>query len=144
MGKLLDEAVENAPNRRGFLAKTGLFGAATLAAAGLRNVDGQTTAAPTDADILNFALNLEYLEAEFYTVATTGLTIDKMGIGITGSGAAGATTGGGQVNFAASNSNAPMASAIAMEIAYDERAHVTYIRAALAAAGATPIAKPAN
>ena len=109
MGKLLDEAIENAPNRRGFLAKTGLFGAATLAAVGLRNVEGQTTAAPTDADILNFALNLEYLEAEFYTVATTGMTIDKMGVGITGSGTAGATTGGGQVNFAASNSSAPMA-----------------------------------
>lgn len=36
-----------------------------------------------------------------------------------------------------------MASAIAMEIANDERAHVAYIRAALAAAGATPISKPA-
>src|SRR5580658_1536478 len=105
-------------------------------------MEGQTTTAPTDADILNFALNLEYLEAEFYTVATTGMTIDKMGIGITGSGTAGATTGGAQVNFG-SNSNAPMAAAIANEIAFDERAHVAYIRDALAAAGDVPIAKPA-
>lgn len=156
MGKLLDAATENAPNRRSFLSKTALFGAATVAAAGLRNVQGQTASAPSDADILNFALNLEYLEAEFYTVATTGMTIDKMGIDITGSGTAGATTGGAKVNFTASSSAStstsssglasaltPMSAAIASEIAYDERAHVAYIRSALTAAGATPIAKPA-
>jgi hypothetical protein len=142
MGKLLEKAIIDVPNRRRFLTKTGMFGAATLAAAGLRNAAGQTSTAPTDADILNFALNLEYLEAEFYTVATTGMTIEQMGIGITGSGTPGATTGGAQVNFAA-NANAPMSSAIAGEIAFDERAHVQFIRAALTAAGATPIAKPA-
>lgn len=142
MGKLLEETIENAPNRRRFLAKTAMFSAAAVAASGLRSAEGQSTAAPTDADILNFALNLEYLEAEFYTVATTGRTIDTMGIGITGSGTAGTTTGGAQVNFGA-NANAPLASAIALEIAFDERAHVAYIRAALAAAGAPAIAKPA-
>src|ERR1700730_17656709 len=50
-----------------------------------------------DVDILNFALNLEYLEAEFYTVVTTGQTIDQIGIGIDGAGTLGPTTGGAQV-----------------------------------------------
>ena len=36
MGNLLDKAIENAPNRRSFLSKTALFGAATIGAAGLR------------------------------------------------------------------------------------------------------------
>ncbi len=35
-------------------------------------------AAITDNDILNFALNLEYLEAQFYTLAVYGVTIDKL------------------------------------------------------------------
>lgn len=52
-----------------------------------------------DTDILNFALNLEYLEAEFYTYATTGHGIDTAGIAITGVGTQGATTGGAQVSF---------------------------------------------
>lgn len=35
-------------------------------------------AAITDFDILNFALNLEYLEAQFYNLAVYGVTIDKL------------------------------------------------------------------
>ena len=37
-----------------------------------------------EVDILNFALNLEYLEAEFYTYATTGKSITSFGIGTKG------------------------------------------------------------
>ena len=37
-----------------------------------------------EMDILNFALNLEYLEAEFYTYAVTGKSISSFGVGTKG------------------------------------------------------------
>ena len=58
-----------------------------------------------EVDILNFALNLEYLEAEFYTYATTGKSITSFGIGIKGRAngdnptSGGTTVGGGKVTF---------------------------------------------
>jgi len=91
----------------------------------------------TDFDILNFALNLEYLEAEFYTVATTGMTLAQSGATITGSGTAGPTTGGSQVALTGA------ALAIAQEIAKDEQTHVKFIQTAIASLGGTSIAKPA-
>jgi len=137
-GSILEEAIAAASNRRSFLGKIAVASAGAVAlGAGL--MEGQTSA-PTDADILNFALNLEYLEAEFYTVATTGKTIDQVGVSIAGSGAQGAATGGKMVNL--TNSSFPTA-AIAMEIAEDERSHVTLLQQALTAAGAQPIAQPA-
>lgn len=136
--KILEEAIEAASDRRSFLTKIAIASAG-VAAINTGLLQGQTTA-PTDADILNFALNLEYLEAEFYTVATTGMTIDQMGIGITGTGTQGAATGGKMVNL--TNSQFPIAQ-IAAQIADDERSHVTLIRQALTAAGAQPIAQPA-
>jgi hypothetical protein len=137
-GRILEETIAAASNRRRFMGKIAIASAGA-AAMGAGLMKGQTSA-PSDADILNFALNLEYLEAEFYTVATTGMTIDQMGIGITGTGTQGAATGGQKVDL--TNSSFPTL-AIVDEIANDERDHVTLIRQALTAAGAQPIAQPA-
>ncbi len=88
-----------------------------------------------DFDILNFALNLEYMEAEFYTFATTGGGIFAQGVPTDGVGIQGVTTGGSQVTFSDSE-----LSDIAVEIAADERAHVLLLRSAL---GNLAVAKPA-
>jgi hypothetical protein len=138
--QIVDDVVAASPNRRSFLNKIAIASAAVAAGGSMSKFAQGAPTAPTDADILNFALNLEYLEAEFYTVATLGMTIDQVGIGITGTGTAGATTGGSQVTFTNSTFKT---SDIAMQIGADERAHVTLIRSALTAAGAQPIAKPA-
>ena len=45
---------------------------------------GHPDAEVLEEDILNFALNLEYLEAEFYTYAVTGKSITSFGLGIDG------------------------------------------------------------
>ena len=104
-----------------------------------KDASAQTTVTINDAAILQFALNLEYLEAEFYTYALTGQSITAMGVSISGQGTAGATTGGQQVNFI---NNSTLALSVA-QIAADERAHVTLLQGAITSLGVTPIAKPA-
>jgi hypothetical protein len=131
-------------NRRSALAKMGL-GALGIAALG--TIANKAAAAfadgaavnPTDLAVLNFALNLEYLEAEYYTYATTGAGIAAAGIGVNGTGTAGTVTvkASPMVPF-----QTAAIQSYAMEIAQDERNHVAFLRAAITAAGGTPVAEP--
>src|SRR6516162_1250280 len=95
-----------------------------------------------EADILNFALNLEYLEAEFYTYATTGKSISTFGIGSKGRAGGpnpthgGNTVGGRKVNF---SDDERLLHDMATQIGADERAHVVLLRGAL---GSSAVAMP--
>ncbi|MGE3277895.1 MAG: ferritin-like domain-containing protein [Vicinamibacterales bacterium] len=133
------ELVTSAVSRRRF-AKQAITAGFTIGAAGL--LDGAASSADaqalSDVDILNFALNLEYLEAEFYTVLTSGVTIDMApyNIGIGGTGTPGPTTGATRLDFAGDR----LLEQTALELAHDERSHVEILREAL---GSNAVAKPA-
>lgn len=125
-------------------AAGGLLSAYPAAAqeAGVQNFAGVFgTLSATDTAVLNFALNLEYLEAEYYTKATTGKTLEEIGMPINGVGKTGPTLGGQKINFTEIDKDGddPKLLAIAQEIAKDEQEHVRFLRYAL---GDKAIAKP--
>ena len=136
MDKLV-ELIRKAHSRRSFIAGAGVVGATAVLAGCGGSSTKPTTPPPTptpgitDADILNFALNLEYLEAEFYLRATTG-----QGLSSTDAGSgAGAVTGGSMVTFPTATLQQ-----YAFEIAQDELNHVRFLRQAL---GSAAVSRPA-
>jgi hypothetical protein len=132
---MFDDLASASPNPKRFMMK---LNTATERMGG----GGSPSEAISETDILNFALNLEYLEAEFYTYAVEGKSITSFGIGIDGKAngenpaSGGMTTGGSKVNF---DNDEIFSRDIAAEIGVDERAHVILLRNAL---GSAAVAKP--
>jgi hypothetical protein len=111
-------------------SKLGAFGGSPAAAAVADVTEKAATA--TDIAILNFALNLEYLEAEYYLRGAYGRGLSNNDV--TGTGILGSVTGGSAVPFQSS-----FYRDLSQEIARDEEAHVRFLRGAL---GSQAVARP--
>lgn len=117
--------------RRGLMKQAGLGLAGATALTALGTGSGLLTSSPAVA-LFNFALNFEYLGAEYYLRAVTGAGVAP---GLTsGTGTQGTVTGGSLVRF-----QSPAVAYYAQRLANDELAHVRFIHDVL---GAQAIAEP--
>ena len=136
--EVAEQLIGSSSDRRKFMKRVGAtsigVAAATMMGGTLTKLTAGSVQPLNDVQILNFALNLEYLEAEFYSVATTGQTLVQLGI-IKASATTGPTTGGQKVNFSSSGFDF-----LATALASDEQTHVLYLRSAL---GSKAVPKPA-
>jgi hypothetical protein len=135
---LIDRSAENPEDRRRFIkgasmAGLGVVGASVLGAVGAPAAKAEDEShGISDGAILNFALNLEYLEAEFYHYAVYG---DGLPSSLTyGKGNRGSVHGGRAVPFKSKGLKQ-----FATEIAKDEYEHVAFLRGAL---GGAAVARP--
>jgi hypothetical protein len=135
---LIDRSAENPEDRRRFIkgasvAGLGVVGASVLGAMGAPAAKAEDESyGISDGAILNFALNLEYLEAEFYHYAVYGCGLPSS---LTyGKGDRGNVYGGRAVHFKSRG-----VKQFATEIAKDEYEHVAFLRSAL---GGAAVARP--
>jgi hypothetical protein len=137
--KLKRNAAGRALDRRHFLAALGMTGAA--AGAGLMSgcttsntTLPATTAGSAETDILNFALNLKFLKATFYSYVTRGTDLPS-----SNTPNSGAITGApGTLAF--TGTNAQQTTDLLNEVYFDEKSHVSGLQSLLASSA---VSRPA-
>jgi hypothetical protein len=143
------ENLERRAERRADRRKAIAMGGAALAGLMLSSKLARAQSGVSDADVLNFALNLEYLEAQFYTLATTGVFINDSSIGLSIDSGDASVKGGTVTTKAGANAgitSVPFKTQLlqdyANETAMEERNHVSFLQAGLKSAGAVSVAMP--
>src|ERR1700744_2940236 len=138
VGQLVDRRAENPADRRRFLRTASMTGLGVVGAGLLGGGEATgasasaSSAAISDRALLNFALNLESLEAEFYSHAVFGYGLPSSLT--SGKGQCGGVQGGHAVPFKSSSVRQ-----FATEIAKDEYDHGRFLRGAL---GGAAVAQP--
>ena len=142
--QLLDEIIVTSRRKMLSIGATAFAGLALGAAPRAAKA---ATATYSDNDILNFALNLEYLEANFYYLAAFGTTIDVQNAASMAAGAPLITLSGtvGTAGKVVGGPTAPVpfsttVGSYATETAIEEGKHVATLLSAL---GSSAVAQPA-
>ena len=139
------DAVVHPVNRRSFFSSLTALGAAAAAAGFLgATPKARAQAIPPGATgteiiigVLNFALNLEYLEANLYIAVSGGTPLTDLNFQGLGLGGGAAITGlPNKLNLDA------VTMATAQNLASDETRHIGVLRAAILELGGTPIDQP--
>jgi len=135
------EHAEDGINRRSLMGRFGATAATVMAVGAAVTSSAALTSLPaaaqgiTDFDILNFALNLEYVEAQYYIKAFLGRGLDPSDTSDpNGVGNAGFVLGGSAVPFQTES-----IAAYAQKITIDEVNHVRFLRRVL---GNAAVAQP--
>lgn len=124
VGKLTKIAAGRTLNRRHFMAALGMTGAAAgagmISGCSTSNSVAVTTASTAQISLLNFALNVKFLQATFYSFITQGT--DLSGSAVTNSGA---ITGAPTAPLVFTGAYAQQITDMLNEIYYDETNHVS-------------------
>ncbi len=119
--------------RSGKAAAVAMGAVAAAVAAPLGEAAAAEARGVTDPDILNFTLNLEYLETEFYLRGVVGQTLDQALGGNLGA----EVRGGRKISF-----SSPVREGLLKNITGNELAHVRFVRSTIEMLGGAPVPRP--